>query len=187
LELRLDGAKEFPINRVLFGLFAIAGSFMLGAQQPPRPGLTPIGAATATTVQGGISQFNYGPNGRIEGFVVAPNTLVSLPPDLAIQVELLAKAGDQVSASGPVTPISAGMQRMEPETVKVAGKTLLLTEPSPPSPYAGSGVIRSLNYGREGEINGFVLERGIIALTPLRAAEPWLRCSRLRQTVKQSR
>jgi len=36
----------------------------------------------------------------VEGFVIAASTLVSLPPDLAIEVELLAKTGDQVSASG---------------------------------------------------------------------------------------
>ncbi len=146
------------MNKMLFGLFALASSFMVVAQ-PPAP-------AAAITVTGGISQFNYGPNGRIEGFVVAPNTLISLSPDLAMQVEVLAKTGHQVSASGPVTPTVSGMQLMEPETVKVAGKTLMLTEQSPPSPYAGSGVVRSLNYGREGEINGFVFEGGIIALTP---------------------
>ena len=151
-------------KKMLFGLFAMAGSFMLAAQTPPPPaGLTP---AAAITVTGGISQFNYGPNGRIEGFIVAPNTLVSLPPDLGVQVALLAKTGDSVSASGPVTLAASGMQLMDPQTVKVGGRTLSLTEASAPSPYAGSGVIRSLNYGRAGEINGFVLDSGIVALTP---------------------
>ncbi len=162
---RLDGAKEFSMKKkMLFGLFAMAGSFILAAQMPtPQVGRT---SAAPTTVTGGISQFNYGPNGRVEGFVVAPNTLVSLPPDRGAQVELLAKTGDPVSVSGPVTLAASGMQLMDPQTVKVAGRILSLTQPSAPSPYAGSGMIRSLNYGRAGEINGFVLDSGIIALTP---------------------
>jgi hypothetical protein len=151
------------MKKMLFSLLAIAGTTMLMAQLPP-PGPSP--AAAATTVTGALAQFNYGPNGRIEGFLIAPTTLISLPPDLAIQVELLAKMGDPVTASGLVASATSGMQIMQPQTITVAGRTLQLGEPSPPAPYAGAGVIRSLNYGREGEINGFVLQNGIIALTP---------------------
>ena len=98
--------------------------------------------------------------------VVAPNTLVSLPPDLAMQLEILAKVGDQATASGVAMPAQSGMQIMQPLTLSVGGRTLNLAQPSPPAPYAGSGVIRSLNYGPQGDVNGFVLQNGVIALTP---------------------
>jgi hypothetical protein len=148
--------------KVLFALFLAAGAFALFAQ-PPAP--APLTTATSS-VTGSISQFNYGPDGRVQGFVVAPNTLVSLPPDWAMQLEFLAKVGDQVRASGFATPAASGMQIMQPQTLSVGGRTLNLAQPSPPAPYAGSGVIRALNYGPQGEVNGFVLQNGIIALTP---------------------
>jgi hypothetical protein len=51
----------------------------MNGQPPPPPPDAQIGLLT--TVSGTISQFNYNPEGRAEGFVVAPNTLVFLPPD----------------------------------------------------------------------------------------------------------
>jgi hypothetical protein len=148
--------------KICFGLFLAAGASSMFAQ-PPAP--VPITGSTSS-VTGSISQFNYGPDGRVQGFVVAPNTLVSLAPDWAMQVEVLAKVGDQVRASGIATPAASGMQIIQPQTLNVGGRTLDLTQPSPPAPYAGSGVIRSLNYGPQGEVNGFVLQNGVIALTP---------------------
>jgi hypothetical protein len=148
--------------KILFGLFVAAGaSALLG--QPTAPAPLP---AAASSVSGSISQFNYGPDGRVQGFVVAPNTLVSLPPDWAPKVEVLAKLGDPVRATGYSAPAASGIQIMQPQTLNVAGRTLNVAEPSLPVPYAGTGVIRSLNYGPQGEVNGFVLQNGVIALTP---------------------
>jgi hypothetical protein len=149
--------------QIVFGVFVAAGaSALLG--QPPAP--APVLPASASSVSGSISQFNFGPDGRVQGFVVAPNTLVSLPPDWAIQVELLAKLGDPVKATGYVAAAASGIQIMQPQTLSVAGRALNVAEPSLPAPYAGSGVIRSLNYAPQGEVNGFVLQSGLIALTP---------------------
>jgi hypothetical protein len=149
-------------RQLLLGLLA-CNSALLIAQPPPPPAplTTPL-----TTLTGNISQFNYGPDGRVEGFVLAPNTLVNLPPDWAIQVEMLAKTGNQVRVTGSLTPTASPLQILQPQSVDVAGKTLTTVEPSQPAPYAGSGVIRSLNYGRQGEINGFVLQNGVLARTP---------------------
>jgi hypothetical protein len=148
-------------TRILFGLFVTAcASALLG--QPPAPPPLPA----ASSVSGSISQFDYGPDGRVQSFVVAPNTLISLPPDWAMQVELLAKLGDPVRATGFVAPATSGLQIMQTQTLSVAGRTLNVAEPSLPAPYAGTGVIRYLNYGPQGEVNGFVLQSGIIALTP---------------------
>ena len=148
---------------ILSGFFVTAASALLG--QPPAPA-SPTLAAAASSVSGSISQFNYGPDGRVQGFVVAPNTLISLPPDWAMQVELLAKLGDPVRATGYAAPPASGLQIMQAQTLSVAGRTLNIAEPSLPAPYAGTGVIRSLNYGPQGEVNGFVLQSGLIALTP---------------------
>ena len=77
------------------------------------------------------------------GFVVAPNTSVSLPPDWAVQAELLAKVGSQVTVTGMLTPAASGMQTMDAQTMSIAGKNLSMMQASQPVPYAGSGAIRS--------------------------------------------
>jgi hypothetical protein len=105
---RREGVSMKNKIKTLFGVLVAASASALFAQ-PPAP--VPIPAATSS-VTGSISQFNYGPDGRVQGFVVAPNTLVSLPPDLAMQVEILAKVGDQVRASGFATQAGSGMQLM---------------------------------------------------------------------------
>jgi hypothetical protein len=149
-------------KQIFLGLIVCSSATLLAQLPPPVPA---AGVAT-NTVAGSISQFTYGPDGRVQGVVVAPNTLISLPPDWAMQVELLAKPGDPLRASGFLSPALSGMQILQPQTITVAGRNLNLAEPSQPVPYAGSGVIRTLNYGPQGEVNGFVLQNGILALTP---------------------
>jgi len=102
----------------------------------------------------------------VEGFLVAPNTLVLLPPGWGMQIEMLAKRGDSVKVTGVAGPVASGLQAMDAQTITVAGRTFSFVEPAQPAPYTGSGVIRQLNYGREGEVNGFVFANGIIAGTP---------------------
>ena len=92
----------------------ICNAGMLVAQTPPPASSI---ATPFTTVTGSISQFNYGPDGRVEGFVVAPNTLVHLPPDWAMQVEMLAKNGNQAKVTGSLAPAASGMQILEPQSI----------------------------------------------------------------------
>ncbi len=141
----------------------ICNAALLVAQRQSTAAST---VAPVSTVSGIVSQFNYGPDGRVEGFLIAPNTLVSLPPDWAIQVEMLAKTGSQVRVTGATTPSPSGMQILHPQSLDVAGKTFTLAVPSQAALCAASGVIRTLNYGPKGEINGFVLQNGVIARTP---------------------
>jgi hypothetical protein len=133
------------------------------AQPPPPPAPT---AAANTNVTGNIRQFNYDPEGRIESFVLAPNTLVTIPRDWAPEIEMRAKAGDQAAVVGMAGTSASGMALIDAQTVTIAGRTLSMVDPTSAAPYAGSGVIRQLNYGRTGEVNGFVLEGGVIARTP---------------------
>ena len=155
-------------------LFLISLAFpVLAAAQPPAPPPPPDApdSGAQITVSGRITHFNYGPDGRVSGMVVDGNNLVALPPDWAMQVELLAKPGETASitgvvAQGDAAPVGSGMRIVQPQSLRVAGKVFTETLPSSPAPYTGSGVIRQLNYGAQGEVNGFVLQDGIIARTP---------------------
>ncbi len=147
-------------------LFAVACSSQVQGQPPPPLPDQQAPMGVVSTVNGTISQFNYGPEGRVEGFLISPGTMVFLPPDWAMQVETIAKRGDPVKVTGYSAPLPSGMQVIDAQTLTVAGKNLSLLQPTQPSPYAGSGVIRQLNYDRDGTVNGFVLDNGMIARTP---------------------
>jgi hypothetical protein len=154
-------------NLTILFLAAVCGLSPAHAQPPPPP--PPVqgsGFAASGSLSGSITQFNYGQDGRVEGFVLAPNTLVLLPPEWAQQFESLAKRGDSVKVTGVASLLASGMQVMDAQAVTVGGRTLSFVEPGQPVPYTGSGSIRQLNYGRGGEVNGFVLANGIIATTP---------------------
>src|SRR5580698_3905525 len=108
--LRRNGARSFQMKaQILFGILICSRALLMAQQPPPAPSTGPTSAVT-----GSISQFTYGREGRVEGLVVAPNTLVTLPPDWAIQVEMLAKIGNQVRVTGTVTPTASGIQIMDP-------------------------------------------------------------------------
>lgn len=148
--------------RILFGALTCQAALLVAQPAPP-----PIAdASSATTVAGSISQFNYGADGRVTSILVAPNTLVNLPPDWALQMEILAKAGSQLRATGALMTAASGMRILQAQSVNVGGRSMTLAAPAQPAPYAGSGVIRSLNYGPQGEVNGFVWQNGMIARTP---------------------
>lgn len=83
-----------------------------------------------------------------------------------MQMEMIAKRGDPVRVTGWATLLASGMQLLDAQSVSVGGRTLSLQQPTQPSPYAGSGMVRQLNYDREGGVNGFVLDNGMIARTP---------------------
>lgn len=151
-------------RRILLSLLISSSAWLVA--QPPPPAPAQGAQAPVSTVSGSIAQFNYGPDARVDGFLLAPNTLVTLPPDWAIQVEMIAKPGMAVRVTGSVSATASGMQVVDAQRVDVDGKTLSVLQPSEPAPYAGSGAIRSLNYGREGEVNGFVLQNGVMARTP---------------------
>ena len=71
-----------------------------------------------------------------------------------------------VNAQGYAATAVSGMQVIDVQTLSVAGHSFSMVQPSPPAPYAGNGVIRRLNYGPQGEIDGFVLQNGLFAKTP---------------------
>jgi hypothetical protein len=157
--MRWQSAKGVSMTKQTLLGMVVFSSLLMAQPVPPA-------AVQAGTIAGNISQFNYGADGRVEGLLIEPNTLVNLPPDWGVQVEMLARTGSAVRVSGSLTTNGSGMQIVQPQSIEVAGKTLTLLPQSQPAPYAGSGTIRAMNYGPQGEINGFVLQNGLIARTP---------------------
>ena len=155
-------------NKWIFGLVAAALSSLslVEAQAPPPTAAPPPDAGPMSRVSGSVSQFNYDPEGRIEGFLLTPRTLVFLPPEEAMQAEASIKRGERIDVTGSLQSSPNGMQIMDAETIRVGGKMISGAEELQPAPYSGKGSVAQLNYGRGGEVNGFVLSNGVIAHLP---------------------
>ncbi len=109
---------------------------------PPPPASAPPEAAPAppppptavslTTVSGPITQFNFGPDGAIDGLVISGNTLVHLPRETVAQLGNSLRPGVQVTITGTIAPSASTMQVMDAETIQAGGWTLTVPAPRPP-------------------------------------------------------
>jgi hypothetical protein len=143
-------------------VFACA-SFLL-AQGPPPP--APPMSNNYTSVSGSISQLNYGPEMEVTSFLLNGNTLVTFPPHVGWTLNSTLKAGENVQVNGYGGATANGMQRIELQTISVGGRTLSVPQPGQFTSYNTSGKVTQLNYNREGDVDGFLLDSGVFAKTP---------------------
>ncbi len=105
-------------------------------------------------------------------FLLNGNTLVTFPPHVGWALGSALRAGESVQVSGYGSATATGMQRIELQTISVDGKTLTAPQPEQFTSYNSSGKVTQLNYNREGEVDGFLLDNGAFLKTP-----PLLRAS----------
>ena len=141
----------------------LACASLLLAQAPPPPPQSP---SNNGSVSGTISQLNYGAEMEVTSFLLNGNTLVTFPPHVGSALNSILKAGENVEVSGYSSATQSGMQRIELQTISVGGKTLSVPQPGQFTSYSSSGKVIQLNYNREGEVDGFLLNNGVFAKTP---------------------
>jgi len=147
------------IKRVI-AILTLAGASALFAQAPPP------GAGAVASVSGTISQLNYGPEMDVTSFLVNGNTLVTFPPHAAWLLSSTLRPGENVQITGYDGATRMGIRRIEMQTLSAGGRTFTLPQPGQFAPYDGSGKVTQLNYNREGEVDGFLLDNGVFAKTP---------------------
>jgi hypothetical protein len=157
--------KSFALfGKGAFVGLAFACASLLLAQAPPAPpAQTP---ANSSSVSGTISQLNYGAEMEVTSFLLNGNTLITFPPHVGSVLNSVLKTGESVQVSGYSSQTASGMQRIELQTISIGGKTLSVPQPGQFTSYSGSGKVIQLNYNREGEIDGFLLDNGVFAKTP---------------------
>ncbi len=163
----------------LIGFLACATVGAAMAQGPKgKRGVPPPAAApgVATSVSGKVAQFNYDREGEIEGFLLSnSNTLVHLPAREAERFTESLHKGDEVQVGGLAATAPSGFQSMDAQTIhdQTSGKSFTVRDPGAAAPLSASGRIQQLNYGRDGAVNGFVLDNGTLAtVPPFGAANP---------------
>jgi len=135
------------------------------AQAPPPPPLA-VDSGALTSVSGSISQLNYGREMEVTSLLVNKNTLVTFPPHVGWTVSSVLRVGENVQVTGYGTTTQTGMSRIDLVTLTAAGRTFSVPQPGQFTSYNGSGTVTQLNYNREGEVDGFVLNNGVFAKTP---------------------
>lgn len=118
--------------------------------------------------KGVVKQYVLGPRGNVDGLILQDGTEVNFPPHLGTQVVFAIKPGDTISIRGlraRMTPlIDAAMLRNE-----ATGATIADTGPEPRPDLNNTlvtGKITQLLYGKQGEVNGALLEDGTIVRLP---------------------
>lgn len=147
---------------------------------PPGAPATPEAAAHAV---GTLIRFTINPEGNVDGFLLADDTLVSLPPHLGVQLVALVRPGDRLSVEGWRTVKGD----MKAQIVRNDGTGASLVD-QPPVPGAGllppdvrgvrliklsvTGLVLRMTSAPLGEPDGVMLDNGtIVKLTPLGAQQ----------------
>lgn len=151
------------IHRVLTHSIVLAAALPLLAQPVP-PSHQPLGSATS--LSGTISQFNLGGEGEAKSFMIG-STLVNMPPGGASLLSSF-RVGDTVQVEGYGSTTYSGFRRIDPTRIVNAARGVNVTVPAPGSETAwnGSGRVAQYNYTDQGEIDGFVLDSGVLVKTP---------------------
>ena len=139
-------------------------SIML-AQGPPGPPPPPTSNDLAS-ISGSISQLNYGTEMEVTSFLMNGNVLVTFPPHVGWALASTSKRGQDVQVTGYSRSTPSGMQRMELQTLNAGGRTLTVPQPGQGTSYTASGKVMQLNYNREGDVDGLLLDNGVFAKTP---------------------
>lgn len=131
-----------------------------GPEPPPGPPPHEKGGPREE-VAGRLKGYNYNPQGTYDSLMLATEQGVvqlNFPAELADQVAAIAESGTLTAEVRPER--SEGAHRVyRLEKVTAGEKSLVLADEDAP-PAELKGIIKSLNYGRHGETNGFVLENG---------------------------
>lgn len=151
------------------------------AQQTPPPAAAMADAGTAMPVlTGRVQRWLVNPNGEVDGLLLADGTQVAFPPHLSADAQQLLKPGDSVRVAGWRSP-DAPVVRASSLTATASGRSLSDTPPSagataaaPPAPrertaltaMSGSGRIARQLHTDRGDVNGVILEDGLIVRFP---------------------
>jgi hypothetical protein len=139
--------------------FLLAASYLSAQAGPPGPAPPPFGSSGS--VSGTISQLNYGPEMDVTSFLVNGNTLVTFPPHVGAALSPILRSGETVEINGYTSSTASGMQRIELVTINAGGKTFPVPQPGQFTTYSGSGKVTQLNYNREGDVDGFFLDKSV--------------------------
>lgn len=127
---------------------------------PPAPATSPV----AVPLSGAVTSYNYGSRGSYEGLMLKSGdklVQINFPLDAGGFIAQTAAVGDQVSLTATSTERASDHDVYELVTFTPAkGQALTIAGPDAWRVEHIDGAVKSLNYGRRGEVNGVSLHSG---------------------------
>ena len=148
---------------------------------PPRPAGPVSDLQQLPETRGMVQRFTLAPRGELDGFLLADGTQVHLPPHLSGQLATAVRQGDTVSVRGyrsstaPLIIAVAVTDSATNQSVVDRGPPAPGFAPPPPPPGVASpgaqqtmltGKVQAPLYGPAGDLNGAVLDDGVIVRLP---------------------
>src|ERR1700691_4403636 len=154
---------------------------------PPPDVPAPLGARAAVydpqqfpSIRGEIERLSLTARGDIDGVILKDGTEVKTSPDLSTQIAFAIKPGDRVTIHGlraAALPLVRAVSITDDVTHRTVTDSDVSTPMNPPPPRRGpppalgassetSGRVRMALHGPQGEVNGALLESGVILRFP---------------------
>lgn len=157
------------------------------AQSPLDTSIAPPASGTAMydpqqfpVIRGEVQQLTLTARGDIDGLILKDGTEVKTPPGLSAQVAFAVKPGDRITIHGlraAALPLVRAVSITDDATHRTVIDTETLGPGNPPAPPPGppgarapgretlteqTGRVRMALHGPQGEVNGVLLESGVI-------------------------
>jgi hypothetical protein len=172
-QLRRD--KMTHRSKSLLGAFLATTVLGIGATAYSQTAGSPWDASQLPETRGIIKQYTLTPRGDVDGLILNDGTEVTLPPHLTSQIVFAVRPGDAVTIRGLK---ARALPLIEGASVTNFTTGVSVVDDGPPggpdrsaSEQTVSGNIAAQLHGKRGEVNGAILDSGIILRMPPPEAE----------------
>jgi hypothetical protein len=165
-------SKRFPM---LLGALIAATVLASGAAVYAQPSGPLWDPTQLPATRGTVKQYTLTPRGDVDGLILSDGTEVKLPPHLTGQIVFAVRPGDAVTIRG-LKALALPLVDAASVTNDATGATVIDNgPPGGPDRWATqqtvSGRIATALHGKRGEVNGALLDNGIILRLPPFEAE----------------
>lgn len=187
---------RIPRSLILASVVALAALSELSFSQnldPPPDAATPLGVRAAVydpqqfpSIRGEVERLSLTARGDIDGVILKDGTEVKTSPDLSTQIAYAIKPGDRVTIHGlraAALPLVRAVSITDDVTHRTVTDSDVSASMNPPAPRPGPpprgapppalatssetvGRVRMALHGPQGEVNGVLLESGVILRFP---------------------
>jgi hypothetical protein len=162
-------------SKALLGAFLTATALGMGATAYSQTAGSLWDASQLPETRGIVKQYTLTPRGDVDGLILNDGTEVTLPPHLTNQVVFAVRPGDAVTIRGLK---ARALPLIEGASVTNFATGVSVMDNGPPggpdrstSEQTISGKVAAQLHGKRGEVNGAVLDNGIILRVPPPEAE----------------
>jgi hypothetical protein len=163
------------LPKALLGAFLTTSALGMNATAHAQTAGSPWDASQLPETRGIVKQYTLTPRGDVDGLILNDGTEVTLPPHLTSQIVFAVRPGDAVTIRGLKARALPLVEAASVTNFATGASVLDSRPPGGPDRSAGelttSGKVAAPLHGKRGEVNGAVLDSGIILRMPPPEAE----------------